>query len=199
MIMTVSDLESQPTTVRKILAAWGTHEGRGRLAHKRSAPAQSSDYREQLIWTAVRNLDSDDDATREAAAVDIVVHSRTLILADILKADPTGECLEILIDVSELPTLYNFRRRPFVAWSRSLQDDGHRFIRSLTRTDIEEGGPLAAIGTGASGPFALMDGNHRAAAWAKQQNAGDLYPLRLAVIVVREVRLHGCPDDRRPA
>jgi hypothetical protein len=172
-------------TLTSVLAAWGAHEGRGRLKAELAVKLSPQQQKDHPLTVAIEALSATDPAEQREGGLEIALLWRAPLVQRLLEHQPTGECFEIEIEKDALPKLVTFNGQPVATWIDQVPPEAREFILSRTRNDVEAGGPLPSVSGSLAGPYVLIDGNHRGAAWARHQAHGDEYPLRLALIIVQ--------------
>lgn len=152
------------------LAAWGKHEGAGRL----ELPESEFEGREGVL-----------------NSVDIAVFHRSPLVWRILVARPV-HILLVEIDANDVSLLRLADSRTIEKWKLAAPGDqeGFKHYRELAENDKRIEGPLvcAARSDGADGfvpPVVVFDGWHRVAAWTDQLESDD-YPIRAYLILTQE-------------
>jgi hypothetical protein len=164
----------QTTTLVNILLQWGLHEARGRL-------------RASLSPEALQGLDKPEGS---AIALDIILRARAPVIAHILAAAPIGECLAIEVQPEDISFIRMMGPAPLPLRDYSPQflaqdNDSGKWARSLVRgSDIE--GPCVAVGRSLEGPLTILDGIHRASAWAAHCSQGRNYELTINLIETQQ-------------
>lgn len=159
-----------PIPLAEGLIEWGVHECRGRLS-------------QQLPTEVKQSLEGDDSSFH---ALIVILHCRPQIVAAILMAE-VNECLRVEITAEDIDRVFVMGPSPLTEHASSLvgQSTEHAIHveRLVGRGRIE--GPFLGVARPDCARITILDGIHRADAWALQLARGDRYPLVLNVVCTR--------------
>jgi hypothetical protein len=162
-----------PTTLTDVLVEWGIHECEGRL--KNLLPVEF-----------VEGVSRPDQRPN---VLHVLLQARASILAAILAGEPI-QCVRVQIipdDISRLRVL----GQPSTSLTDSIPayDSGIEsgpWISNLVAQGTQVEGPFLAVGRNPEGLLTLLDGVHRAVAWAKHAQSGNHYPVVVNVVVTQQ-------------
>ena len=158
-----------PVTFGDVLADWGRHEGQGNaLQH----------YRPEQIGSL------DGPGGRERA-IAFIRRFRAPLIAPLEAACIIG-CYLVEMTPGDFGMLRGWGGQSLEQHAETaLTAPGGQgpWVRYLADAPNEITGPLLVVGRGTSGPFVVLDGLHRAAAWVVHVQGGREYSMSANVVI----------------
>jgi hypothetical protein len=160
-----------PVALEEVLFEWGLHECEGRIS-----PEIPPEFRRELAGP-----------DRHYHAIRILVRARSNVIAAVLAAAPV-ECHHVevsTVDLLNLRVMGGEALTTYATETGRAEDDSGEWVRKLTARPENVEGPLLAVARRVEGPWTLLDGLHRAAAWVAHVRSGRPYPVRMNVVLTR--------------
>lgn len=160
------------TSLVTALLSWAYHEAAGKHSGqlKRLQPLLRSRSREA-----------------DQAVLGELLRTRAPLVARILEARPL-RVHHIDFEPSDLPRIAVLEHG-LADFAKAGSGDGEAHIRSLEQLDFVRG-PLLAVAPHERGPWCVLDGVHRATAWARHASAGRHYPVEAYVVVTERPTMY---------